>query len=232
MLKQTTKIGELELNRIYCMDCLEGMKMLPDESVDLIIADPPYGDNCGYGRMNKEIQNNENPLLNCAMLWESQRILKNNSTIYNFTNWKHYPFLTEFIMRYTHFNIRMMIVLNKNRFGLGYGFRNQHELCLVLEKGKPTYNDNDFSNVINFKVIEHNENTHPHEKPGEIIRKMIKHSTKENDIVLDPFMGSGTTAVACKQLNRNFIGFEISPEYCKIAEKRLSQENLKSWVEK
>lgn len=216
----------IEENKIHQMDCIVGMKLLPQNSVDCIITDPPYGDNSGYGRMDKEIQNNENPLLNCQVLFEAQRILKQNCTIYNFTNWKHYPFLTEFIIRYTCFNIRMMIVLNKNRFGLGYGFRNQHELVLVLEKGKPKYNDNDFSNVMDFKVIEHNEDTHPHEKPESILRRMIKHSTSEGDLVLDCFIGSGSTAIACKQLNRRFIGFEIEEKWVSLANKRLSQNTL------
>lgn len=68
-------------------------------------------------------------------------------------------------------------------------------------------------------------------KPIDLIRTIIKASSNKDDIVLDCFMGSGTTAVACKQLNRNFIGFEINEEYCKIANKRLNQSNLlsKQW---
>lgn len=67
---------------------------------------------------------------------------------------------------------------------------------------------------------------HPTQKPLRIMERIIKTSSKEGNIVLDCFMGSGTTAVACKQLNRNFIGFEINPEYVKIANKRLAQEVL------
>ena len=100
------------------------------------------------------------------------------------------------------------------------------KLVLVLEKGKPTYNDNDFSNVMNFKVIEHNQDTHPHEKPEAILRRMIKHSTNEGDLVLDCFMGSGSTATACKQLNRRFIGFEIEEKWVLLGKKRLSQNTL------
>ena len=215
-----------KLNKVYCMDCLEGMRQLEDDSVDLIITDPPYGDNCGYGRNGKEIAGNEHPLLNLQVLFESQRILKNNCVIYNFTNWKHYPFLTEFILRYTCFNIRMMIVLNKNRFGLGYGFRNKHELVLVLEKGKPVYNKNDFSNVLDFRVFEHDVNSHPHEKPKNIIRRMIEHSSKDGDLVLDPFAGGGNILVACKELNRRFLGFEIEEKWCFLANKKLLQKQL------
>ena len=62
---------------------------------------------------------------------------------------------------------------------------------------------------------------HPTQKPLPLIAWLLKKYSKENDIIIDPFMGSGTTAVACKQLNRSFLGFEISNEYCKIIEKRL-----------
>lgn len=211
---------------MYLMDCIEGMKLLNDESIDCIITDPPYGDNIGYGRLGKVIVNNDNPLLNCQMLFEAQRVLKNDKTVYNFTNWKHYPFLTEFILRYTCFNIRMMIVLNKNRFGLGYGFRNKHELILVLEKGEPKYNLTDFPTVLPFDVPEQDEFTHPHKKPEDIMRLLVKHSTVEGDLVLDCFVGSGSSMVACKQLCRHFIGFEIDKGYYDVACERLKQSGL------
>ena len=216
----------METNQIYKIDCLIGMKMLSDESINCIITDPPYGDNILYGRNNKEIENNENPLLNCQMLWESQRILKNNSCIYNFTNWKHYPFLTEFIIRYTCFNIRMIIVLKKSNFGLGYGFRNQHEFILVLEKGNPVYYTNSFSNVMDFPNEEKTIESHPHVKNKENIRNILEHSTKEGDLVLDCFVGSGTILLACKQLNRKFIGFEIDDKWYKVAKEMLKQNIL------
>ena len=67
---------------------------------------------------------------------------------------------------------------------------------------------------------------HPTQKPLRIIEKLLKTHSNENDIILDPFLGSGTTAVAAQYLKRNFIGIEINPEYCKIAEQRLSQKTL------
>jgi len=69
-------------------------------------------------------------------------------------------------------------------------------------------------------------NNHPTVKPVALMEYLVKMVTREGGVVLDPFMGSGTTAVACKQLNRNFIGIELSQEYCDIANKRLSQKNL------
>lgn len=73
-------------------------------------------------------------------------------------------------------------------------------------------------------IITHNkerDKEHDAQKPVSLIVDLIKHFSKEGDIILDPFLGSGTTAIAAKQLNRNYIGIEISPEYCKIAEQRL-----------
>ena len=70
---------------------------------------------------------------------------------------------------------------------------------------------------------------HPTCKPINIIRQLVKNATDEGDLVLDPFMGSGTTAVACKNLKRQFIGFERAAEYCRVIEKRLGQEQLFDW---
>lgn len=67
---------------------------------------------------------------------------------------------------------------------------------------------------------------HPTQKPVSLMQWILTNYSKENDIILDPFLGSGTTAVACRNLKRNYIGIEISPEYCAIAEKRLKQQNL------
>jgi len=217
------KIGEFEANQIYKMDCMIGLKKMPNRCVDLIITDPPYGDNVSYGRWNKAIANNQHPLTNCMALFEFQRILKDNSVIYNFTSWKHYPFLTEFVMRYTNLKIRHLVVCNKRGMKLGYGFRNKHELILVLEKGKGEYNLKNFANVIDFDTITHTEKSHPHKKPDNLIERLLLHSSKENDLVLDPFVGGGTTAIVCKKLKRNFIGFEIDEKYHSLAIQKIKE---------
>ncbi len=80
------------------------------------------------------------------------------------------------------------------------------------------------NNILKYPVFRNTN--HPSEKPLDLIKWLVKTHSNENDIVLDPFLGSGTTAVACKQLNRRYIGIEINPEYCKIAERRLAQGEL------
>jgi site-specific DNA-methyltransferase (adenine-specific) len=215
----------MENNQILSGDCISVMKTFPKNSVDLIITDPPYGDNVAYGFGHKTIKNNENPLINCSALTECYRILKKNSSLYIFTNWKHYPFLTEFILRYTSFKIRHLLIWKKHNFGLGWAFRHQYEMILVLEKGKPKYHLTDFSDVQNCSHINHNTGTHPHEKPVDLLIKMILHSSKENALVLDPFCGSGSVCVACQQVNRKWLGIELDERYFAMAQNRTKKLN-------
>lgn len=109
---------------------------------------------------------------------------------------------------------------------MGYGFRNQYELCLVLEKGEVKYNRADVSNVLNMQHIHHDKDSHPHEKGLELLKLLIDHSSKENDIILDCFAGSGSTLVACKEMKRNYIGIELDPKWITIIKNRLKQESL------
>lgn len=204
---------KIETNKIIQGNCIEVMKTFPNTCVDLILTDPPYGDNIGYGWNNKKIKNNENPLINCSALVEMYRILKRNRSCYVFTNWKHYPFLTEFIIRYTQFKIRHLIVWKKHNFGLGWAFRHQYELILVLEKGKPKYNLTDFSDVQTASHINHNKENHPHQKPLDLLSKIIEHSTVKGQLVLDPFAGSGSTCKASKNLSRKWIGIELDEKW-------------------
>ena len=80
---------------------------------------------------------------------------------------------------------------------------------------------------------DHTPKQHPFQKPLDLINRMIKASSDENDAVLDCFIGSGTTAVACKRLNRHFIGFEIDKKYCDISNKRLMNipDRLENWLD-
>ena len=209
--------------KIINSDCLDVLKKLPDNCIDLVLTDPPYGDGVGYGRMLKTIENNEDETINYKLLELVYPKMKDNTSLYLFTNWKFEIKLRNYIENHTKFKIRMLIVMVKNNIGMGYGFRNQYELCIVLEKGAPKYNLNNFSNFYKTHHIKQNKETHPHQKDECFIQKIIKHSSKKNDLVIDPFLGSGTTAVACKQLNRKCLGIEISKEYCDIAKKRLKQ---------
>lgn len=149
-------------------------------------------------------------------------VLKPDKSCYIFTNWKFEHKLRNFIENETKFNIRMLICIVKNNFGLGYGFRNQSEYCLVLEKGNPKYNLNDFSNVLKMQHIQHDNETHPHQKGLYLIEKIIQHSSNKDDLILDCFSGSGTTAVACHNQKRNFICIEKDKKYFTASVERLN----------
>jgi len=234
----------LEINKIYNMDCIEGMKHLGDNSIDFIITDPPYGISnknnlCKKG--NKIVNTNDyfghfddfnckasyiefiNPVLDQLV-----RVIKDGGCIVIFLgkeyiNHVHYYLASKGMLLKTYISIVKNNPLPlMNRTTLRSGF----ELGLLMSKGKvKTFNKLKPNKMINYDIynIGLKETNHPNEKPKQIIKKYISIFSNKNDIVLDAFMGSGTTAVACKELQRNFIGFEISKEYCDIANQRLEK---------
>ena len=149
----------------------------------------------------------------------SYRVLKRNSTAYMFCSIRHLDFVRTFFSRYTRFRLREVIIWDKLTMNVGPAFRKQYECILVLEKGRPAYRDSKMLNLIRFRRVR--DRRHPHVKPVELIKLLISHSSDEGTVVLDPFVGTGTTAIAARNLNRHFIGIEINEDYCRIAQARL-----------
>jgi len=244
------------INKIIQGDCLEVMKDIPDKSIDLVLADLPYGTTaCKW-----------DTIIPFEPLWEQyKRVIKDNGAIVLTAS---QPFTSALVMS----NIKMFkyeLIWNKDLcknpglakirplpsfenilvFGKGKVVYNPQ-----MEEGKPyndvrkkptqVHNGNEhkygFSgntvNVINngyrfpkSVITIRNANfkgQHPTQKPVALFEYLIKTYTNEGDLVLDNCAGSGTTGVACKNLNRNFILIEKDKEYCKIAEERLRQEVL------
>ena len=219
----------LEINKIHCMDCLEGMKQMPDNSVDLILTDPPYGINMDKGvGVSSSFGSSPKTVKTYDGDWD------------NVTPQKE--IFSEII------RIGKKVVIFGGNFFLDK-LPTKNKSWIVWDKVGNHKFQNPFSDVelawTNFDkisskkyvviqqgfVAEERNRYHPTQKPVKLFRNIIKDNTVDGDLVLDPFMGSGTTAVACKQLNRNFIGFELSQEYVDIANKRLAQENLKGWFD-
>jgi len=111
---------------------------------------------------------------------------------------------------------------------MGWRYRFQWEAILVATKGERLVwnGGNNKSNVLKFQKIIPQAGEHPTPKPIDLMKQLILDNSNENDLILDPFLGGGTTAVAAKQLHRRYIGIEIIPKYCDIAKKRLGQEVL------
>lgn len=217
-------------------DCLETMKKINDNSIDLIITDPPYkntsrgcsGTMGGYWKSEKAKKGiifDYNSISCKEYLPEFYRILKDKTICYVMCN-----------------NINLLEIIST---GINCGFH--FVKCLIWEKGNKIcgrYYMNCFEYIILFRKggdkpinkcgtpdilkipvkklkDDNGKNLHDTEKPVELMEILIENSTKENEIVLDPFMGIGGVGVACKNLNRKFIGVEIDNQYYKIAKDRI-----------
>ena len=216
------------LNTIHQGDCLDFMKTLPDKCIDLVLTDPPYGMEfkSNYRKIKYEKIENDNNL-DWLPVFSSEifRILKDDTHAYVFCSFHNVDLFKQELQK--HFEIKNLLVWVKNNTGMGdlYGdYAPQYELCFYIQKGKRKLNEGRDSNILKFNKT--GNSLHPTEKPQDLFGFLIRKSSNEDNIIFDPFIGSGTTAVACKQLKRNYIGCEISSEYCEIAKSRLSQDSL------
>ena len=219
-------------------DCLELMKDIPDESVDLIVTDPPYkitsrgnGGNSG-GMFQKKIVNkgqvfNNNDISIKDYLGEFYRMLKPQTHCYIMTNNKN---ITDFLMavKESDFHFIKNLVWVKDNKIMGQSYMSQFEYIIFLRKGHhKKINNCGESDVLTFpnkKLKDENGKTiHDTEKPVGLMKVLIDNSSQPYDLVLDPFMGIGSTGIACVNTNRNFIGMELEEKYFKIAEQRIME---------
>ncbi len=243
----------IELNKIYNEDCLEGMKRIPDGSVDMILCDLPYGTTaCKW-----------DSIIPFEPLWEQyERVIKDNGAIVLFGS---EPFSTK--LRYSNLKAyKYDWVWNKKLAGNGILAKKQplkiHENIMVfnttiyipqMTKGKmrkkmtggikeseitggntvvKEYVNDEYypQSIQEFSIANLRRNRlHPTQKPVALFEYLIKTYTNEGETVLDNCMGSGTTAIACMNTNRNFIGFELDKHYCDIANERI-QKAMQVWA--
>lgn len=208
--------------KIYCGDCLEILPLL--DKVDTVITDPPYGiDLKPQRQLTESIENDTREL--AEKLWKEftpliYSLTPDNSAHIIFASFLD-PWSKEILDKY--FKVKNAIAWIKNNFGIGYYLRPQWEIAWYLHKGKPEPPKNPISNVWDFRKIQ--IPIHSCQKPTALLFKAIEFCGGNS--VLDPFLGSGTTLVACKELNRKGIGIEISEKYCAIAKNRL-QNTMRS----
>lgn len=221
----------IEVNRIYKGDCLKLMKEIPDNFVDCIITDPPYGIDYQSAwrteseRFNK-IQSDDKPFI--WWLWDAYRVLKADSCLICFCRWDVQEDFKKAI-EWAGFKIKSQIIWDREIHGLGDlngQFAPRHDVVWFATKGNYKFQNGRPQSVLKYQRVNVGKLVHPTEKPIKLLRHLVKTLTNENDIVLEPFVGSGSTTVACKELNRKYIGFEIQQEYVDIANKRLNQKTL------
>lgn len=115
-----------------------------------------------------------------------------------------------------------MLIWDKGHFGMGGNWRPVHEFILVCTKGRFVTHSNSLKTIISFKKVHHSKAMHPTEKPIDLLEHLITQPDYDPQTVLDPFMGSGTTGVACANTGRDFIGIELDEGYFQIADERIA----------
>jgi len=256
--KDMTKLGTLDLNKIHQGDCIELLKKLPDNSVDLIFADPPYNLQLN-GELYRPNQTKVDAVNDAwdkfeskedydkfTTLWlkECHRVLKNSGSMWVIGTY-HNIFRVGTILQNIGFwllNDIIWIKTNPMPNFKGTRFNNAHETLIWATKSKSS---NYTFHYHSMKVMNddlqmrsdwlipicqgeerikvNGQKAHSTQKPAELLYRIIISTSNPDDIVLDPFSGSGTTAAVAKRLGRKYIAFEREPFYVKIANERLEK---------
>jgi len=192
-------------------NCLDLIKEIPNNSIDLLVTDPPYcvGATSNGKSVTWADQNLIAPFFE-QYFCQIKRVLKDGANFYIFTDWRTYPLLYPMII--TKMPIKNCIIWDKESIGSGHFYRFSHEFIIYGMKGEGYRKfEANARDIWKFKRLSNGRKIkwHQTEKPIDLVKEMILNSSKEGDLVLDTFMGSGTTAVVCLKANRKFIGFEI-----------------------
>lgn len=235
---ENRKLGEFEIDNIYCGDALELMKGIPSASIDLVVTDPPFAIDFKPRRHNyhrtqsrvlegyNEIPQEEYYEFTKSWMKESYRILKDTGSMYVFSGWTNLKDILNALDEVGFITINHIIW--KYQFGVftRRRFVTSHYHILFVVKDERKYKFNKVEHypedvwVINREYWTGKIKT-PTKLPLELVKKILLFSSDKGDIVLDPFMGSGTVAVAAKILGRHYLGFEIVEDYCELARDRL-----------
>ena len=221
----------LKPNNIYQGDCLELMKDIPDNSIDLVLTDPPYGINYQSGKRVisekfDKLDNDDNDS-RFEVYPEFYRVLKDNTVAIIFCSFKNYA--KDYIELDKLFDIKNCIIWYKRGGGIGdlkNSLSTDYEMAIICHKGNCNIKGKRVGSVWTISKVNPNLMVHPTEKPIKLILKLIDKFSNKNELVLDPFLGSGTTAVACKELGRKYIGIEISEEYFNISKDRIERTKV------
>lgn len=225
--------------KLYLGDCLEVISGLDDGSVAAVITDPPYSSGANETSKKKKspslTHNSVNPrpviegdsmgALGFDWFYRRLFVMLRQKTIRGghlvcFTDWRMMPQFAA-VIEAAGWRWNDVIVWNKKYIGLGSGFRGQHEMAVVASKGIPKWHTKNVGNVLD--ALRMTKTEHPHQKPVELLDPIVRTCTPEGATVLDPFMGSGSTGVACMQTVRRFVGVELDPNYYDIAQRRIAE---------
>lgn len=226
----------MELNQIHNKDVLELMKTMSDESIDLIVTDPPYkvtargnaGNSGGMMQDKLSMQGKifkHNDIKPSEYIPEFYRLLKDGSHCYIMTNHVNLHEMLN-VAKESGFHFIKSLVWNKGNKIMGQYYMSQFEYILFFRKGRGKKINKcgtaDILEIPNKKTKgEDGKNIHDTEKPVELMKVLIENSSNIDEVVFEPFMGVGSTIMACVELDRKYIGCEIDEKYYNIAKNRI-----------
>ncbi|MDD1681783.1 MAG: site-specific DNA-methyltransferase [Methanoregula sp.] len=233
------RLGPFHEDRLYEGDALDLLPQVPDGSVDLIVTDPPFAIDFKAQRLNynrkgsnvlegyQEIPEAEYGKFTKRWIAEAERVLSPTGSMYIFSGWNRLRDILEGIDDAGLTTVNHLIW--KYQFGVftkkKYVTSHYHILFVVKDQKRYTFNKIDHYPedvwVINREYWKGRKKT-PTKLPSELVKKILSYSSNPGDLVLDPFLGSGTVAVVSCQEGRHFLGFEVVPEYCAFAQAALS----------
>lgn len=206
------------LNQVIHGDCLTVMPQLPSQSIDLVVADPPYLVNY-VPRDRRRVENDTNHDWLLPAYAEIYRVLKPNTFCVSFYGW---PQVDQFMATWKRVGfspVSHIICLKEYPSRVGYT-RSFHEVLYLLAKGRPPRPVKPPDDVLRWQYT--GNPLHPTQKPAQVIQTLIEAFSKRGDVVLDPFAGSGTTGIAAKSCGRQFILIEKVWQHWKDAQDRIA----------
>lgn len=223
--------GVDEIVTLHCGDCLEILQTLPDNSVDMVLTDPPYGINFQGNGGNKrtrfeKILNDKTPFV--EFIQHLPRILKPTGCAMIFTRWVvQQVFIDELIKH--GLKPKNIVIWDKMAHGQGdlkRAFGSRYESIIFVANNEFRFNGKRPTDIVQCMKINSLHLIHPNQKPVALLENLIEKCTKENQTVLDCFMGSGSTGIACFNTNRKFIGIELDKKYFELSQSRINEGKL------
>ncbi len=205
-------------NQIICGESVQVLSAFPANSVDLVVTDPPYL--VGYrDRSGRTVANDDDPDAVLAVYDELYRVLKPDSYCISFYGWTA---IAAFASAWENAGFRPVghFVWSKPYASKTRYAEYRHESAFLLAKGNPSPPSKPIPDVLPW--VYSGNRTHPTEKAVDVIAPLVTCYSRAGDVVLDPFAGSGSTAVAAALKDRRYIGIELDPGYCALACKRLA----------